>query len=72
VDRAISYAHGWSLRFRAGLILLTETARRRREYGLTLVDDGFQQLDRRLPSCTTDVSGTDIVIVGEDAGNFAI
>ena len=42
MDRAIAYAHGWSLRFRARLILLPEGARRRRQYGLAFGDDGFQ------------------------------
>ena len=72
VDRAVSYAHGWPLRFRAGLILLTETARRRRKYRLALVDDRFQQFDRRLPGCAAHVSGADVVVVGEDAGDVAI
>src|ERR1700759_3197651 len=72
VDRAISYAHGWPLRFRAGLILLTEGTGRGRQDCLALVDDRFQQFGRRLPGCSTDVSGAHVVIVGEDAGDVAI
>ncbi len=45
---------------------------RRRQYRLALINDGFQQLDRRLPRGAADVSGADIVIVGEDAGDLAI
>ncbi len=58
----------------AGLILLTEDARGgARQHRLALIDDGFQQFDRRLlVRGAADVSRADIVIVGEDAGDLAI
>ncbi len=71
VDRPFTYAHLWPLRFRAWLILLTEPARRR-QYRLALINDGFQQSDRRLPCGAADVSRADVVIVGEDAGDLTI
>ena len=36
------------------------------------VDDGFEHLDRRFLGGSADVAGADVVVVGKDAGDFAV
>src|SRR5258707_5361402 len=45
---------------------------RRREYGLTLGNNGFEQLYRRFLCRSSDIARTNIVVVGKDACYFPI
>ena len=70
MDRTFADPHGSSV---PRDVLLKETELRwRRQHGLALIDDGFEQLDRGFLGGAADVSSADIVVVGEDPGGSAI